>query len=82
MMQQEGKLLTCDRCGATAFVLKTGSYEQDGGYTRYNAFEAPPEGWDSTRDVNFADLCPSCAAEYKKIILEFYAEKGREVSDA
>lgn len=76
-MDKIGKLLTCDRCGATAFLVNIGTNVTDGGYTRYATYEKEPDGWITARDLKNADLCPACAEEYKKLIFDFYCKKDR-----
>lgn len=72
MAEINGKLVICDRCGATAFIACTGEGERDGGYTRWNNFEALPEGWDITRDCKKTfRLCPSCNKLYRDMIDNF-----------
>ena len=61
MSQAKGKLITCDICGAPVFLKTTGEGEADGGYTRWNEFEAFPEGWASSKiQINnrYIDSCP------------------------
>lgn len=72
MAEKKGKLLICDRCGATVFLECTGEGERDGGYTRWNNFEDRPEGWEFVRDcTKFSMLCPECFKKYKDIIRGF-----------
>lgn len=72
-----GKLLICDRCGATVFLEHTGTLEFDGGYTRRESYERPPEGWEIHEVpgelVNSIKkrLCPNCTEEYKKRLRGF-----------
>lgn len=76
MAYKNGQLLICDRCGATTFCECTGEGERDGGYTRWNKFAPPPEGWGRTSDCKkLFNLCPDCKAEYQKLIDKF--EEGR-----
>lgn len=79
MATKNGRLLICDRCGCFAFCECTGEGEMDGGYTRWNNFAAPPEGWDITRDCEkIHNLCPVCSAEYKKLIADFESRKEND----
>lgn len=34
-----GRMYTCDRCGATEFVKHTGTRDGDGGYTVWDKFD-------------------------------------------
>lgn len=68
MAFENGRLYTCDRCGAQAFVRCTGEGEADGGYTRWNKFE-PLDGWSINPD--FKNLCPTCTAQWNKLIEKF-----------
>lgn len=61
-MQENGQLLTCDRCGKAAFFRCTGEGELDGGYTRWNEFEEA-KGW--SYEGCIGDLCPTCTNEFK-----------------
>lgn len=72
MASKKGMLLICDRCGATIFLECTGESEADGGYTRWNKFEKPPEGWGYASDSKkINNLCPNCNKEYQNLIKEF-----------
>lgn len=64
-----GKLVTCDRCGETVFLKVTGEKVADGGFTRWNTFEAFPEGWEWHHEPG--RLCPKCNEEYKKLLKDF-----------
>ena len=46
MAKVNGQIVTCDRCGKQIFRKCTGEGEMDGGFTRWNTFEAMPDGWD------------------------------------
>lgn len=69
MAEKVGKMITCDRCGETVFLKCIGEGETDGGYTRWNKFEAAPEGWAYHLDVG--RLCPKCDSLYTGIIKSF-----------
>lgn len=69
MAQINGQLIICDRCGETVFVKCAGEGEADGGYTLWNKFEAPPEGWDYHSEVG--RLCPRCNQEYLRLLAMF-----------
>ena len=72
MAEKKGKLLICDKCSATVFLECTGENERDGGYTRWNTFEEPPEGWNYVRDCETLNrLCPKCFKKYQEIIRKF-----------
>lgn len=73
MAFENGRLYTCDRCGAQAFIKTIGDGEADGGYTRWNKFE-PLEGWGMS--PNFGNLCPRCNAEWSHTIDEFMKGKS------
>lgn len=68
MSQINGRLVTCDRCGKTAFSKTVGDGELDGGFTRWNKFEPLPRGWGRHKDK---DLCPECNSEWNKIETDF-----------
>lgn len=69
MSEQCGKLVTCDRCGKNIFLKYIGEGETDGGYTRWNKFEDPPDGWKYYCDIG--KLCPECNEKYVSIIDRF-----------
>lgn len=72
MATKNGRMIICDRCGETVFCECTGEGERDGGYTRWNTFEEPPEGWDTTRDCEKVfNVCPSCNKIYRDMIKTF-----------
>lgn len=72
MAQKNGRLYICDRCGETTFCECNGEGERDGGYTRWNTFEEPPEGWGTTRDCEKVfNICPSCNEIYRNMIKTF-----------
>jgi hypothetical protein len=72
MADKKGLLIICDRCGDTGFCECAGEGETDGGYTRWNKFEPPPEGWGWTQDCEkFHRLCPKCNEQFRKLIKDF-----------
>jgi hypothetical protein len=72
MAEKIGKLIICDKCGDTAFLKCIGEGETDGGYTRWNKFETPPEGWGYAHDCEKTKkLCPKCYKTYCDIIRGF-----------
>lgn len=64
MSQTNGRLTTCDICGATVFSACIGEGETDGGFTRWNKFEPLPEGWMHEWDIGLGYLCPTCSAKF------------------
>ena len=80
MSRQNGRLITCDRCGATTFCITTGEGEMDGGFTRWNKFADPPPGWGYSSEINM-DLCPKCYAEYNRMLND-YKEALRGFAEA
>lgn len=79
-MEKLGKLIACDRCGAEAFLARTGEVEQDGGFTRYDTFENA-KGWRFVSDVKTARLCPACASAYVNLIQDFFYASEQEGGD-
>lgn len=72
MGSKKGKLLTCDRCGATAFLALNGKNYYDGGYTTTDSFEEAPEGWNEMRIVDvYRTLCPGCDELWQTVCMEF-----------
>lgn len=97
MAETTGKIVTCDRCGAEIFLKCTGEGEADGGYTRWNKFEAMPEGWDLVavpKSVGwtghgnaynmYLQVCPDCHKLWHDVVIEHFL-KGtpyyKEVKD-
>ena len=73
MSEKIGKILGCDRCGATVFLKWTETQEFDGGYTSVACFETAPDGWGSEIVVDKRRmLCPECHREYKAITDDFF----------
>lgn len=78
MSSRNGKLKTCDRCGATCFLKYAGIGRADGGYTTWDNFEDAPDGW--AFKAGIGDLCPKCNAEHEEIIGAFM-NAGRQKPD-
>lgn len=82
-MRQNGRLITCERCGTTVFLECIGEGERDGGFTRWNKFEPLPEGWGSFEHY---DLCPECNRIWTDIQHDFKSTfalvLAEEVADA
>ena len=77
MSRVNGQMLTCDRCGVTTFVECTGEGERDGGYTRWNTFEAAP-GWTNEWDKPKGGLlCPQCAKKREQLLADFWGEVAK-----
>lgn len=83
MAEVNGKVVTCDRCGANIFLKVTGEKETDGGFTRWNTFEAMPDGWDLVAVPNsvgwtghgnaynmYLQVCPDCHKLWDKLVIE------------
>lgn len=68
-----GRLYTCDRCGAQVFVKCTGEGEADGGYTRWNKFEGLPD-WNNTYEAGH--LCAACNEQWKSTVEKFKQGKA------
>lgn len=77
-MRKEGRIVTCDRCSEFVFLQKTDEKLTDGGRTKYNTYEALPEGWRRLGD-GMVDLCPSCNKEYEDLMKEFYRKKPENI---
>lgn len=68
MAFENGRLYTCDRCGAQAFTKTTGDGVADGGYTRWNNFEKLP-GW--SHENSIGTMCPTCTDQWKSTVEKF-----------
>ena len=75
MSQVNGQMRTCDRCGATVFLKRTGEGELDGGFTRWDCFEHA-DGWSVEHDVRDGkgDLCPECTKVRRALLTSFWKE--------
>ena len=83
MAKVNGQVVTCDRCDKQIFRKCTGEGEADGGWTRWNNFEAMPDGWDLVAVPSslgwvgngnayngYIQVCPECHNLWDKIIIE------------
>lgn len=77
-MEANGRMLQCDRCGKTLFLKWIGEDVFDGGYTRRDKFEAPPEGWECVNRYfhkhDLRKLCPDCSKEYEAVLDRYFNE--------
>ena len=68
MASQKGRVITCDRCGTAVFTKLHHDTYMGGGTTTREPGEANAPGWHyGTVAGIFRDLCPACAAEWRKI---------------
>ena len=70
-------MVVCDRCGKKAFRKYIGKEEFDGGYTAECKFEELKD-WKMIPDPKFpaqgsSDVCPTCYAEYVRILNKYYS---------
>ena len=70
----KGKLLKCDRCGATIFLKYKGTQDMDGGFS--DVYEDEPKDWHYL--VGVGDLCPTCHEEYRLWLSEFKSIAPKE----
>lgn len=81
MAEQQGKLLTCDRCGKQIFLKHLKREDLNGGFDHREVYEETPEGWYS-RNVGkdfvskYALLCPECNRLCGELLTGFMG--GRE----
>lgn len=69
MSELVGKLITCDRCGATAFLRYLSSESRSGGFDKLDYFEKIPNGWQNHYGIGL--LCSDCNSEYKRLVSDF-----------
>lgn len=71
MAETEGKLLTCDLCGATVFLKHLETKDYDGGFTRVREYEKKPSGWSNIHvgKVVYSTLCPECNERMQEALL-------------
>lgn len=85
MAEVEGKLLTCDLCGATVFLKYIETKDYDGGFTHVRRYEGRPEGWQTWHidDIVNSTLCPSCDKKMNEALLRCISEiRGETDHDA
>lgn len=75
MSVKQGKLYTCDRCGAHVFLRCLGELSMNGGFTRYAKYEDFPDGWMMNGE---RDLCPKCSKLYRNMIKQFMGDERTE----
>lgn len=73
MATEVGRLITCDKCHATVFVKYKDTTHLDGGFTRINNFETPPEGWEWFPELVMY-LCPECSSRWESFKERFKNE--------
>lgn len=71
MAETEGKMLTCDLCGATVFLKYVEAKDYDGGFTHVRTFEKKPDGWQTWHVSNVVNstLCLSCNERMQEALL-------------
>lgn len=76
MARTEGLLITCDRCGETVFLKKTGVNDLDGWTnrsTQYSTYQSLPQNW--MYETAFGHLCPKCAREFQTFCANFFTKE-------
>lgn len=73
-MTEEGKLITCDRCGKTEFVKLKGQQVLDGGFTRNNTFEESAFAFEKL-PTGYVNLCPDCHDEFVSAVNRWWNQK-------
>lgn len=84
MAETEGKMLTCDLCGATVFLKYVGDGKADGGFTKWRKYEDIPDGWGSWHvgDIIHSFLCPDCNQRMQDALLACISEiRGKADQD-
>ncbi len=69
MPKINGRMLICERCGASVFVKALEPEVLDGGFTKVDRFEKA-DGWKTPIDLGEL-LCPECNEKWKSIVDEF-----------
>ncbi len=72
-MKRKGLIIICDRCNSSIFANKKEDNVRDGGYTRNEAYEDVPKGWEHREGRN---LCPECTAKLNSLLCDFWKNKG------
>lgn len=82
--EEEGKLCTCQICGAQIFLKWTGEDTMDGGWTHIDRYEPYPDGWGLVavpkhiKDIGgnayngYLRACPTCYSRWEKVINEYF----------
>ena len=84
----EGKLVTCDLCGESIFIKRTGVQELSGGFERNWTYEPMPNEWRQSWVKRYDTRCPNCSrrinavidAEIERIKGEHGGDQGRASS--
>lgn len=84
MAETEGKMLTCDLCGATVFLKYVETKHYDGGFTKERRYDDRPCGWQTwhVTDVIHSTLYPSCNERMQEALLGCIGEiRGKADQD-
>lgn len=71
-MQEEGRQITCDRCGKTGFfrIMHNLMKSPEGSY--YKTEIESHENWGKEEiDGKIYDFCPSCNGQYMRMVKDF-----------
>ena len=72
-MREEGRMLTCDRCGTSKFFRKIGNRLVDtaDGYKTRTEYESSEKWGRKEIDGIFYDFCPACNGQYMRMVIDF-----------
>lgn len=70
MSNRVGKVVICDKCGASVFLDYIDSKHLDGGYTKVDNYAPKPPGWNYIATLEM-DLCPLCNEAWIKVVQDF-----------
>lgn len=81
MSKTVGKLLKCDRCGASVFLAEIGISDMDGlGISiPVPVYDEPKEKWGYYEEIG--DLCPNCYKEFEKAFEDFVKKLDEDVEE-
>ena len=72
-MQEEGRMLICDRCGTSEFFRQIGNRLVDtaGGYKTRTEYESSEKWGREEIGGKFYDFCPACNGQYMRMVIDF-----------
>lgn len=73
MGARKGKLITCDRCGATLFLKFLGTEDGSNYGGAYDKYDPLPDDWMYQTCAGY--MCPECAKQFKTFVNEFFNGK-------
>ena len=72
-MQEEGRMLTCDRCGTSKFFRKIANRLVDtaDGYKTRTEYESSEKWEEQLINHKHYYFCPACNEQYMRMVIDF-----------